>query len=195
MECCILNKYINKNNQTNEKIETAILKLMNSKSLNKVTMSEIAAQAGINRVTLYRHFDDKWGIVEQIEQDFFTKITKPHNKMLNKLSVKSENGILYLTNFLKVFEQNLNTIKILLSDNGDLAFSNKLMTHLLQMEELSHPIMHLDISKDMQDLFSFYGISALIGIIRFWTLHPYYSAKEMATFFFKMRTGELSMID
>ncbi|WP_297815968.1 TetR/AcrR family transcriptional regulator [uncultured Lactobacillus sp.] len=190
-----MNKYINKNNQTNEKIETAILKLMNSKSLNKVTMSEIAAQAGINRVTLYRHFDDKWGIVEQIEQDFFTKITKPHNKMLNKLSVKSENGILYLTNFLKVFEQNLNTIKILLSDNGDLAFSNKLMTHLLQMEELSHPIMHLDISKDMQDLFSFYGISALIGIIRFWTLHPYYSAKEMATFFFKMRTGELSMID
>lgn len=189
-----MNKYINKNSQTKKKIETAILKLMNSKSLNKITMSEIATQAGINRVTVYRHFDDKWAIVEQIEQDFLIAIAKPHNKMLNKLSVKSENGILYLTNFLKVFEQNLNTLRILLSNNGDLAFSNKLMNYLLQMEELSHPIMHLNISKDMQDLFSFYGISALIGIIRFWTLHSQYSAKEMATFFFKMRTGELSMI-
>lgn len=195
MECCILNKYINKNNQTNKKIETALLQLMKHKNLDKITMNEVATEAAVNRVTAYRHFDDKWSIVEEIEQNLLTEITKPHNQMLDKLAAKSDNGILYLTNFLKAFEQNLNTLKILLSGNGDLAFPNKLMNYLLQMEELSHPIMHLNISKDMQDLFSFYGISALIGIIRFWTLHPQYSAKEMATFFFKMRTGELSMID
>ena len=40
---------------------------MDSSDLNKITMNELADMANINRVTIYRHFNDKWAIIEQIE--------------------------------------------------------------------------------------------------------------------------------
>lgn len=167
---------------------------MDSSDLNKITMNELADMANINRVTIYRHFNDKWAIIEQIEARLFTALKKPHQKMLDQLALKSDNGIEYLTNFLQVFKDNLVTIRILISSHGDLSFSTKLMDHLLEMEGLSHSLMHLQANNDLQELFSYYSISALIGIIRFWTIHPNYSAKEMATFFFKMRNGELTKL-
>ncbi|WP_198400646.1 TetR/AcrR family transcriptional regulator [Lactobacillus gasseri] len=194
MECCILNKYHKKSKKTDQIIESALLKLMDSSDLNKITMNELADMANINRVTIYRHFNDKWAIIEQIEARLFTALKKPHQKMLDQLALKSDNGIEYLTNFLQVFKDNLVTIRILISSNGDLSFSTKLMDHLLEMEGLSHSLMHLQANNDLQELFSYYSISALIGIIRFWTIHPNYSAKEMATFFFKMRNGELTKL-
>ncbi len=194
MECCILSKYHKKNGETDRIIESALLKLMESRDLNKISMNELAAMANINRVTIYRHFNDKWTIIEQIEAKFFTALKKPHQQMLDQLALKSDNGIEYLTNFLQVFKDNLTTIRILTSSHGDLSFSAKLMNHLLKMEGLSHSLMHLQANKDLQELFSYYSISALIGIIRFWTIHPNYSSKEMATFFFKMRNGELTKL-
>ena len=68
------------------------------------------------------------------------------------------------------------------------------MDHLLEMEGLSHSLMHLQANNDLQELFSYYSISALIGIIRFWTIHPNYSAKRNGYFFFKMRNGELTKL-
>ena len=194
MECCILNKYHKKSKKTDQIIESALLKLMDSSDLNKITMNELADMANINRVTIYRHFNDKWAIIEQIEARLFTALKKPHQKMLDQLALKSDNGIEYLTNFLQVFKDNLVTIRILISSHGDLSFSTKLMDHLLEMEGLSHSLMHLQANNDLQELFSYYSISALIGIIRFWTIHPNYSAKEMATFFFKMRNRELTKL-
>lgn len=194
MECCILNKYHKKNKKTDQIIESALLKLMESRDLNKISMNELANIADINRVTIYRHFNDKWAIIEQIEAKFFAALKKPHQQMLNQLALKSDNGIEYLTNFLQVFKNNLTTIRILISSHGDLSFSTKLMDHLLKMEGLSHSLMHLQANNDLQELFSYYSISALIGIIRFWTIHPTYSAREMATFFFKMRNGELTKL-
>jgi len=189
-----LNKYHKKSKKTDQIIESALLKLMDSSDLNKITMNELADMANINRVTIYRHFNDKWAIIEQIEARLFTALKKPHQKMLDQLALKSDNGIEYLTNFLQVFKDNLVTIRILISSHGDLSFSTKLMDHLLEMEGLSHSLMHLQANNDLQELFSYYSISALIGIIRFWTIHPNYSAKEMATFFFKMRNGELTKL-
>lgn len=194
MECCILSKYHKKNGETDRIIESTLLKLMESRDLNKISMNELAAMANINRVTIYRHFNDKWTIIEQIEAKFFTALKKPHQQMLDQLALKSDNGIEYLTNFLQVFKDNLTTIRILISSHGDLSFSAKLMNHLLKMEGLSHSLMHLQANKDLQELFSYYSISALMGIIRFWTIHPNYSSKEMATFFFKMRNGELTKL-
>ncbi|MEC5119167.1 TetR/AcrR family transcriptional regulator, partial [Lactiplantibacillus plantarum] len=131
-----MSKYHKKNGETDRIIESALLKLMESRDLNKISMNELAAMANINRVTIYRHFNDKWTIIEQIESKFFTALKKPHQQMLDQLALKSDNGIEYLTNFLQVFKDNLTTIRILTSSHGDLSFSAKLMNHLLKMEGL-----------------------------------------------------------
>ncbi|WP_232243189.1 TetR/AcrR family transcriptional regulator [Paenibacillus sp. GSMTC-2017] len=49
--------------QTDEWIETALLKIMENKHYTKITIIEIAATAGIVRQTLYLHFTDKDAIL------------------------------------------------------------------------------------------------------------------------------------
>ena len=63
-----------KNNKTNDKIENALLSLLQVKDINQVTIKEIAQKANVNRVTIYRHYNDKWDILEKIEEKFLHKI-------------------------------------------------------------------------------------------------------------------------
>ena len=51
-----------RNNKTNDKIENALLSLLQVKDINQVTIKEIAQKANVNRVTIYRHYNDKWDI-------------------------------------------------------------------------------------------------------------------------------------
>ena len=64
-----MNKYKNKNDKTEKNIMNTTLTLMQSYEFSNITMNQIAENAKLNRVTLYRHFDDKWDILERIEKE------------------------------------------------------------------------------------------------------------------------------
>lgn len=190
-----MNKYQNKNKQTENRIVQALLSLMKTHNINQITMNEISETAGLNRVTLYRHFSDKWDIIEQIEENFFNNLIVPHKKMIEELRKSSKDrkdGILVLAEFLKIFEDNLPLLSVLMGNNGDLGFNSKLTNFLLQRERLSHPILGINVPNSEQELFSYYGISGLVGILNFWTIHPLYTSKKMAEFFFTIRTNEIN---
>ena len=53
-----------------EKIETAFLTLLNNKSYDSITISEICAVANINRSTFYAHYDDINDLTIKIESNF-----------------------------------------------------------------------------------------------------------------------------
>lgn len=53
-----------KKSKTEKKIQDALLLLLKTESINHITMSQIAQKANLNRVTLYRHYNDKWDILE-----------------------------------------------------------------------------------------------------------------------------------
>lgn len=80
-----MNKYKNKNDKTEKNIMNTTLTLMQSYEFSNITMNQIAENAKLNRVTLYRHFDDKWDILERIEKDFFQAAEAPHQKMHLKI--------------------------------------------------------------------------------------------------------------
>ncbi|WP_195922139.1 TetR/AcrR family transcriptional regulator [Lactobacillus crispatus] len=185
-----------KNIKTTTKIEKALLTLLQTNDINQITTKQIAQTADINRVTIYRHYNDKWDILEKIEQNFLHKLDIPHVHMIANIQLtnqtqETEPKLRVLIDFLEVFQENFPILKVLMEPNANLGFANKLMNYLINLEAKSHPYMHLSISKSEQELLSYYSISALIGIIQYWIKNPRYSAKEMAHFFFKMRFGAI----
>ncbi|GKU76176.1 TetR/AcrR family transcriptional regulator [Paenibacillus sp. L3-i20] len=62
--------------QTNEWIETALLKLMENNHYTKITITEIAVTAGIVRQTLYLHFTDKDAILLTILNKLMNEVWK-----------------------------------------------------------------------------------------------------------------------
>lgn len=185
-----------KKSKTEKKIQDALLLLLKTESINHITMSQIAQKANLNRVTLYRHYNDKWDILENIEQEFLHKLDTPHAKMITNLQLTTQSlhphpNLRALTSFFKVFQDNFPLLQVLMGPNANLGFTNKLMTYLINLEEKSHPYIPVNIQKLNPDMFSYYSISSLIGIIQFWRKNQNYSPSQMAEFFFKIRIGAI----
>ena len=66
-------KYQHKFNQTDQKIRNALLSLITAKPFAKVSTDQICKTADINRSTFYRHFADKYLVLEKIEADLLSK--------------------------------------------------------------------------------------------------------------------------
>jgi AcrR family transcriptional regulator len=55
-------------------VKKALLRLLSKKPINKITVSELCADAGTNRITFYNHFHDIYDVYETIENDFYNDI-------------------------------------------------------------------------------------------------------------------------
>lgn len=55
-------------------IKDAFISLLKEKPLNKVTVKEICALAGINRATFYRYYCDPFDLLDQLEQEFLSRL-------------------------------------------------------------------------------------------------------------------------
>lgn len=61
--------------RTKESIKTAFMQLMLESELEKITVSEIAAKAKINRSTFYLHYSDVSSVIVDIERQFADEIS------------------------------------------------------------------------------------------------------------------------
>lgn len=59
--------------ESKEMIKDALFNLMKIKGFDEITMSEIATEAGLVRMTLYRHFKDKDQILLYCFEDYYEK--------------------------------------------------------------------------------------------------------------------------
>ncbi|MGH2101811.1 TetR/AcrR family transcriptional regulator [Aerococcus urinaeequi] len=59
----------NKSLQTRENIKSSLLTLMEDQPFTTITIQDIVKEAGLNRSSFYRYFDDKYAVVEEIENE------------------------------------------------------------------------------------------------------------------------------
>ena len=57
-----------------KRILKAFIEILNTDGFNKMTVSKITSLAHINRGTFYLNYIDKFDLLEEIEQEIFTKI-------------------------------------------------------------------------------------------------------------------------
>ncbi|MHA6603876.1 TetR/AcrR family transcriptional regulator [Aerococcus urinae] len=59
-----------------KKIKTAFIQLTQEKGFDSLTVTDIARQAGINRGTFYRHYVDKYDLLEQLKAGIYEELQK-----------------------------------------------------------------------------------------------------------------------
>lgn len=59
--------------RTEKAIAEAFKKLLSRRPLSKITISDIAAECGINRMTFYYHYHDVYDLIESICEDSFRR--------------------------------------------------------------------------------------------------------------------------
>lgn len=76
-------KYAITSLNTKKTLAESLKKLMKSKSLSKITISEIIADCGLNRKTFYYHFEDIYALLKWILESEAVEVVKQFNLIVD----------------------------------------------------------------------------------------------------------------
>lgn len=179
--------YQQKINSTNEQIRQAFLNLLTTKSIGEITVNDIASAANVHRGTFYRHYVDKYELLEQIENDFMNEIDEITGQLIipsMDFDLVQNNLLGYITHLFIAVDHNLTTLQSLMSDNGDQSFKSKLKNHLSNrihnsLSDKKSITTNLDIAIEF--------ISAMdVSVIEYYIDHPDKDVKVVQTIFLSL---------
>ena len=169
--------------KTRKLYEDALITLLKTKDINKVTVTDISEMVDMNRSTFYIHYDDIYDLLESIENNLINELEK-----FTEVPPVKDRDFMYELSFSKVLRavefagENREIFTVLLNDQGNLMFltrikkifSQKLLSNFLDISD--------NVSDKYSDVFSSFFISGFIGIIQEWLKNDSgISAFELAT--------------
>lgn len=114
--------------KTKDNIKKNMLHLLKKNAFKDITMSMLVDECRINKTTFYRHYSDKYDLIEKISKDYIS--------LFSKASSNFENGI---------NEHNIDCLIQFFDDNKDelLILESKILP--INIFEDMHTIMTLDL--------------------------------------------------
>jgi len=158
--------------RTKQLIRNALTELMKEKGFDGITVRDLTEKAQINRGTFYLHYQDKYDLLEQSEEEMLAEIAtivqsiNPHDA----ISYTGQNEPFpIILRLFEYFQANADFMTVILGPNGDPAFQVKLKDFIkstflriisaqVPPEEMLVPI----------DFLSSYLSSAHLGVIQYW---------------------------
>ncbi len=157
-------------------LKESLIRLMEEKDINKITITEICQDADINRATFYAHFSDQFDLLNSIEEEYVAKIMTD----INYKDRDKEDISQFILDILYFIKENDRFSRILLSDREDISFLKQLVS--LIYEEFLRDLKGRDNSNLLKGelVFSFILLGSA-GIIQKWIEDGYHlPEKELA---------------
>ena len=181
--------YEKKRRKTEKQIETSLLQLMKEHTFETISIRQLIDLAEVNRSTFYRHYLDKYDLLEKIEDSLLGDLQAYYQEAresacLFKLEkdFKVADYIHEKQNLFHFFEPYLEDLAILLGPNGSL-------TSLLRLQEALREIFWQSISladphlEEVEvDLLLNHQAVSFMGTLTYWLAHPCYKAQQMSDF-------------
>ena len=152
--------------KTQRQLRLALAQLMRQKPVQKITVRELADLVDINRATFYLHYRDVFDLLRQIEED----LAREFNQIIETHQADLSQGVLLplLRDLLSNIRDNADLVQVLLSENGDISFINRLKD-FLRTVCLTHYTAVRGQPSDAHFEYSFsYMVSGCIGLLQRW---------------------------
>lgn len=88
--------------KTKHKLKKALIELLQEKAFDKITVTEICANANTSRITFYTHYDDKYNLLEDLFKDRETEMKRAFEEIQAKTN-KEDDPLKSYQNLLEVF--------------------------------------------------------------------------------------------
>ena len=152
---------------TKKMITDTFLQLLSYKDIKKITVSEICKEADINRATFYRYYLDVYDLLDHIQTDFVNDLKRVVDTE-GKYSVSS-----FTKEFLMVFLQNKDLVKVLFNFNNHVYYLNELLeiayTRCREKWQMDLP----NVSEEDIDYAAIYIFNGALGVINFWVKNDF----------------------
>lgn len=117
---------------TRKHLKQSLLKVMEDQPFNAITVNAIVKEAKVNRSTFYRYFDDKYELIEEIENEFIEDVETRFEERPNLENISESQLYEGILNTLTIFSSQTLLLRTLLGENGDPSFSYKLKESIMQ---------------------------------------------------------------
>lgn len=181
--------------RTHKLILDALIELTVERGFSSVTVSAITKYAKINRATFYRHYQDKFDLLDKYAQAVYELLDAPSETK----SPRTSKGLTSQTapGLVRLFEHirsNSRFYRVMLGKNGDPAFTEKIRQYIYERIRRSLPDGLLK-DKTLLDLYLSYSSSASVGTVVWWLEHEMpYSPEEMANISYQLGIANLNSL-
>ena len=150
--------------KTKALLQNSLLELMETKTLNHITIKELTDYADVNRSTFYLHYNSINDVLIELEQDLLNQINEVFDRYPKD---DDENSFSFISARLQILFDNLKTCNVLLNSKYNTGFVEQLQEILWKkIAERLQYILGSDFQASIY-LSSFY-ISGCMGLVRAW---------------------------
>ena len=150
--------------RTINSLNIALFKLMSEKSINKITVTELAELANVNRATFYLYYQDIYQMVQSIEDECLEEFSKSIRIFASK-NFNEKVALEFLTFIFQYTADNSELSKILLGCDGDCAYIDKFKNIIIDEFKVKSST-----SKEEAIYFFPFIISGTLEILKRWVL-------------------------
>lgn len=152
--------------KTKKQLRECLTHLLKEKKVQDITVRELTDMADLNRGTFYLHYRDVFDLLEKTENELLEEF----NRLMYRHNAREINDKLDEI-FVEIFhlvQDNAALVEILLGENGDLNFVNRLK--LLVREKCLQDWMELFRSANSAFFEAYYSfiVSGCVGLVQYW---------------------------
>ncbi len=136
------NQYERRIYRTKQQVHKALIELLHDKSMQKITIRELCALAGINRSTFYKYYGSQYDVLTEMGEEFLDDISRQLS------GTSSDNRLMVERQVTQCFQcamEQRQLVLMLLENPGGEKFEEKLFS-LPKIEELLNEAL-----SDLQD--------------------------------------------
>ena len=157
--------------KTKRAIYEALVELMQKKSLNSITVTELAAAANINRKTFYTYYSTVNDVLDEVINELISSLKDLMYAMSEDYNMLSPQTLFA---FLNTIMSDVDIVRALFtSDNGNMLF-NKLQKALQEtlLKELIDNDIKMNIPPEQYPLISSFVAGGMIYVYYEWITNP-----------------------
>ena len=191
--------YEKKRRKTEKQIEDSLLQLMKEQTFETISIRQLIDLAEVNRSTFYRHYLDKYDLLEKIEDRLLDDLQAYYQEALESACLfklekdfKVEDYIHEKQNLFHFFEPYFEDLAILLGPNGSSTSSWRLQEVLREIFSQSISLGDPLLEEVEADLLLNHQAASFMGTLTYWLAHPHYKSQQMSDFHTKVTTVGLA---
>lgn len=175
--------------KTKSEIKQALTELMEEKRFEAITVRDLTERANINRGTFYLHYQDKYDLLEQCEDEIIKNIVE-HVRDLQvqdvEIIIANDKPFPFIVKVFEYIQENADFLRAALGPNGDPSFQEKIKNMMIQNFFIKLGNFNTTVPFE---ILTTYISSAHLGIIQYWVnTGMKQSPEEMASILFKIAT-------
>ena len=147
-------------------IRDSLTELMKTKSILSISIKDICELADISRSTFYAHYKDQYDLLRLIEEETVAYFEGMLDKYKDKHSKKETAQM--IEEMLTYMANNGNSIQVLLSENGDIAFQKKLFQHFANNNLVIKYFSDKQQDDEAKTYYSVFLINGYLGLVQHW---------------------------